>query len=422
MIVRTPCLLAKAKKTADGQSGLTLIEIAIGLIVLGVLLAPFLDIYRLQQISEDKTKTFDSVNSASAAIRNYALKNGALPTPAMLEEPTGLPPTYLKPGIAVEPADLPSSCTSVPPVATNGVFCVKGSRDTDADADTVVDSVLIGAVPYATLGLSESMSLDKEGHKLTYAVSRYMTDPTKFKDTRGVLRVNNQNGTYITGTNSTSASPLFLIVSHGTNGKGAYSKGGSLVTACEESSEADLENCDMDFIFAGLQTLDKDGVTLLPKIFQGFNLNETDSTKFYDDIISFTSSTADRLWTARQENLFLTAGGKVGIGTADGETPKNQLHVSGNVKAKDMVTNQVCDGGSLNCFTVKNIVTSAPTATQTLLCPTSRGLRRVAGNATKATLADRQCDTYTQLPSDVLSTPCPNGIKGINSDGDIQCK
>lgn len=204
------------------QNGFTLIEMAIVLMIVGVLLGGMLVPLSAQMEQRNRSDTQKAMSDIKEAIIGYALANGQLPCPAVPTIPTG----QANAGIArVQP------CT--------------GANSS-------------GVVPWATLGVSET---DAWGNRYTYRVDSNFTDTlgTTFgKDQNGntcIPSITPANATFAlcsTGTlNVLSASPAgatiagsvpVVIISHGKNGAGAYNTQGSPIPSGSNTDEK--ENSD----------------------------------------------------------------------------------------------------------------------------------------------------------------------------------
>jgi type II secretory pathway pseudopilin PulG len=121
--------------------------------------------------------------------------------------------------------------------------------------------VLIGAVPTKILGLPDTAGEDQWGNKLTYVVTKTYTNSFTF-------------ATPVTAgaTVNTETNQGYVILSHGADGKGAYTaKKGIVGKACASTSGegADLVNCDADATF------------------KAAGMNTTPGEDFFDDIVTY---------------------------------------------------------------------------------------------------------------------------------------
>ncbi len=129
-------LIAPMKATL--QNGFTLVEMAVVLMIVGLLLSGMLVPLSAQMDQKNNADTQKSLSEIKEAIIGYALANGQLPCPADPTAVTGVTPTA---GIARTPP-----CT--------------GTNST-------------GVVPWTTLGVSET---DAWGNRFTYRVTPEFAD------------------------------------------------------------------------------------------------------------------------------------------------------------------------------------------------------------------------------------------------------
>ena len=151
-------------------------------------------------------------------------------------------------------------------------YCRVSGRD--ADGDSADDGVLIGNIPYVTLGVPYNEALDGWKHRFTYAVTETMTDSATFIPTRGAIMVWKADGSTPLSFGdpaNPNANPKhqngqgtahFVYFSHGENGRGSYSIEGirigencdnGVFTAAEVAAAGkdynEIENCDNDYEF-----------------------------------------------------------------------------------------------------------------------------------------------------------------------------
>ena len=138
---------AKRRSGRSGQAGFTLIELAIVMVVAGLLLVPLLRMAGSAVISTRLKQTQSVLETASDALIAFAaLNNGCLPFAA--DDEGGLPDT-----------DDSGAAGSSPDV---------GNRGTG-------DDVNVGDLPWADLGLTNSF-LDGDGLRIQYYVATPYTD------------------------------------------------------------------------------------------------------------------------------------------------------------------------------------------------------------------------------------------------------
>jgi len=206
-------------------AGFTLIEIAIVLVVIGVIMAGSL--VGLKPVVENgRTSTTTSkLKRVELALQAYVMQNGCLPCPA---DGTLASDTDLNAGWSHSDTDYygPNGPSSRPCTAPGGSACNQNGGGGAAAHP-------VGVVPWKTLGLRESDILDAWNSRISYAVdssltvtvngSMYRTTPTSYP--AGTLSVTNYNATQ---TQTTAAA--YVLVSHGRDRAGAFAANGSLQT------------------------------------------------------------------------------------------------------------------------------------------------------------------------------------------------
>lgn len=204
------------------HKGFTLVEMAIVLLIVGLLLGGLLPTISSQMEQQQRNETRKQIDEIKGALIGFTIANGRLPCPADPVIATG------QPGAGAERT----------PPCTN-------SNST-------------GVLPWATLGVNET---DAWGNRYTYRVS------SDFADALGTTFGKDQNGNDCIpsptpmnasfalcsvgtldvrsaasgGTNIATNVPA-VIISHGKNSAGAYTQQGTQLSASSNADE--LENSD----------------------------------------------------------------------------------------------------------------------------------------------------------------------------------
>ena len=195
---------------APRAAGFTLAEMAIVLLVVGLLLSSMLSTVSTQLDARNSRDMQTRMDQIKDALIGYAQVNGRLPCPADGTVPSGAAAAGLE-------------------VPVNGSSCTNPNG--------------FGVLPWATLGVGET---DVWGRRYGYKVSSVFSDavaqatygcapvPTPTQSSfglcsQGTLTVSTRTSTNKTGT-SVSNVPV-VIVSYGKNGYGAYTSGGTQFTA-----------------------------------------------------------------------------------------------------------------------------------------------------------------------------------------------
>ena len=325
------------------NEGFSLIELAILLVVIALIGGSMLqsyDVWYQAKISGDNGSRQTLISNALSL---FFTEYGRLPCPAD-------PALSANAASAGYEVCLGSFGTAPPTTMCSGKVCrVLGQRDTAADPDTSMDPVLIGSIPYAALGLTALDGVDGWGDKFTYAVSEYMTNTDTTKAPACTTCVYNDAWSAITmkalslnpdGTEQ-GIFPLnpglgkfpMVVLSHGKDGKGAYSYDGLLNVACTAGAR-DTENCNGDSIFLAT----------------GPGLYSTvPGPNFFDDPIVFYTirHDSDKWMTASGGSMQNKTSGRVGI---NNPAPSSTLDVGGNVNLDDGWIQNYCSDVSGNCF------------------------------------------------------------------------
>jgi prepilin-type N-terminal cleavage/methylation domain-containing protein len=216
--------------------GFTLVEMAVVLVIIGLMLGAVLGVGNAQiqqaRISSTKTKQ----EAIKVALINYITRNNRLPCPAI---------ATLAPGIAgygLEAAT-PGTCTGA---TANG-------------------NVVIGIVPWSSLGVTDENATDGYYNRYTYQVALAATNTNlqTISGLKGAISIhtgtpvamgppivgNQSNDCTPAGGNYNPCSAVAIIVSHGINGAGAYSIEGVQKALPAVGATDELENIDNDSRF-----------------------------------------------------------------------------------------------------------------------------------------------------------------------------
>lgn len=206
--------------------GFTLIEMAIVLMIIGLLLGGLLVPLSAQMDQRNRNDTEKAMSDIKEAIIGFALANGRLPCPATANIATG---------------------------STNA-----GIESTSGTGASLVCNNASGVIPWATLGVNET---DAWGNRYTYRVTPAFADgigsstyggctpnPLPTLATFGLCSVGNLNVlSAATGTNIAASVPA-VIVSHGKNGAGAWTPQGNQIAVSSNPDEADNSNGGNTFV------------------------------------------------------------------------------------------------------------------------------------------------------------------------------
>lgn len=181
--------------------GFTLVEMAIVLMIVGLLLGGMLVPLSAQMEQRNVTETRKTLDEIQQALIGYAIVNGSLPHPAK-------------------------------PTLVTGV---------DPNAGLVENTLTTGVIPWATLGTSET---DAWGRRFTYSVTGTFTTAFTLTSNGNLTVLSAATG----GSNVATSIPA-VIVSHGKNGYGAYTpNGGPPLSTSPDADEADNSDGDLNFV------------------------------------------------------------------------------------------------------------------------------------------------------------------------------
>ena len=235
--------------------GFTLIEVAIVLVVIGLLLsggllavAPVLESARLAE-------TQDKMDIVEDALVLYAIRNNCLPCPADA--------TDIGSGTAGQASQNPG---------TGATYTTGCATVTTGTCDTTGAAAI---VPWVNLGLSQGDVTDGFGNMLGYHIrptdtvvyrtgtsgGQLVRSGTTYQE--GSLDVNDIDGLDVT------ALAAYVLVSYGTDGSLAYAQSGSQRAATANTAPDQVENTDGDEFF--IQGITEQSLT----------------GDYYDDILRF---------------------------------------------------------------------------------------------------------------------------------------
>lgn len=214
--------------------GFTLIEMAVVVFIFGLLASAATAVVGSLIVSTREKATRTKQEAIKTALSTFLARNNRLPCPAISTVPTGAATNGVE-------AATPGTCVGV---VTSGA---------------VPNIVKTGAIPWVALGLPEEATLDGFGNRFTYQVmatatnltaatvpgmlgtiSLHSAGPGVLPPAVGADQINNcTTGTY------NPCGAVAVIVSHGSNGYGAFNSSGQqvpglgVVTATDEPANAD---------------------------------------------------------------------------------------------------------------------------------------------------------------------------------------
>jgi hypothetical protein len=401
-----PVTIAYLKK-----NGFTIIEMAVIIIVVGLLMAAFFSLYDVYKKHEQNQGTWDKLDTIRQALGEYQFYTGHYPCPAGL----ALGPGDSFYGDAICPAVAPApGALSSGGCSSQGICRYDSSLARQYTVPGTTDTVLVGAVPINELlskvqqtKISASEITDSWGDKIVYMVTESQTTGA-FNSNHGVVEIVDENGRDIL---DPVDSAHFALMSYGRDGEGAYTVSGKLAAPCD-SSKAEGKNCQI----------------LSSKLVSGL-FSSTPGADYFDDFVMFGMASASALWvdsSASPGSAYNTNANNVGLGT---NLPKNTYDVAGalgnasaavnphnnNIKA---LTSELCDAAGNNCYDV-NIIAGDVLPT----CPAGQALTGIGRNSARAINPDAVEAECASVSLGTLNGTCATGeyLNGFSSVHGLYC-
>ncbi len=198
------------------KNGFSLVEMSVVLVVIGLITGMGVSAAIDSLESTRRVATETKLDVIESALFNFRKNYGRLPCPADSALATD------NANYGVEAANL-GTCTGGTPAATHVTPTLAIPDSTESSA------VPSGALPVRTLGLPDEFMYDSWGGKFMYEVTPAMTMDNAFSNMQlsdnCAITIKDQadSGTF-------TMKPVYALVSHGKNGIGAYSKGGTRQT------------------------------------------------------------------------------------------------------------------------------------------------------------------------------------------------
>lgn len=231
-----------SKSRSNRENGFTLIEIAIGLVIVGMLMGGALEIARVHAVQKTYKATRSNIEEINKSISLYLARFGQLPCPAPVTA-TQDDKEYGKGGNCEE---LLSTSMS-----TSDDYIITQGRQGE--------KVIIGKVPFRDLSLVQTFTRDGWNRDLYYAVSGGLTDTDTYSQYGGVIDAVDSHDVSLTHEDT---GVQYVLYSTGSDAAPPGSK------ECIPD-RADTENCNGDGTFRYAPTALGPG------------------ENYYDDIISY---------------------------------------------------------------------------------------------------------------------------------------
>lgn len=395
------------------QAGYSLIQIAIGMVVLGIFIAAAGRSYVIYTKNEQIMTTQQRVQEMVTAIQGYRQLYGRYPCPARMDV-NSADPSYGHESDCTDDSISVGDCVLGLCIETaidgTNYTVTNGTNITTADrAAALADRrVRLGAIPFRLLQIDEKKTYDSYGNRLLYAMTESMADEGAFRELNGAIHVVNAQGESLI---DPPGSVPFLIVSPGPNQLGAYSFNGSQISECPDTV-LDGENCRN---FDPLAVITPPTLANPPlSIFVSDYRMDITAANSFDDIIEYFADSSNPLWKrtpANIENIEALVQQSVGIDAmaqpADAlEIPQGSINYDHDNNAGSATINQrgglrvvnptntvqarlICDLNGANCFDPRRL---GGTVAQGMSCPPNQYMIGIEGGGTngQARCADVQ--------------------------------
>lgn len=212
------------------SNGFTLIEMAVVLILIGLVMGITIAGSKAAIESHQRSSTKDKLDVIRVTLINHIARTRRLPCPASPNSTTGVEATWSAP--APLPALQLGTCAGLTPFGRT----------------------YAGILPWSTLGMSPDMVNDPWSHRITYVVSQVALVPDGYRRP-GTITVHS-TAPIILGAppagNQINVGNLaiVLLVSHGRNGYGAWGPGGAVMAAAPGALERENRPVNTAFVLA----------------------------------------------------------------------------------------------------------------------------------------------------------------------------
>lgn len=420
--------LKKMNCTSKKDMGFTLVELSLVIIIFGIVTIPLLQMYGRYVEDVRRTKTIARVEVAMTQLKLYKSASSSAPCPADRSLSMDNANYGLEDCAAANLLPASGGCN-----ATGGICRWPGAR-TIAGNTAAQDTVIVGAIPFRTIDAANGGKigveggLDGWGNKLDYAVSASATSMfggrtalqagQDFKI--GVIRAIDEN---LNPTAGILNDGLFVVLSHGKTGAGAFNVGGGLVAPCDITTR-DGENCDNNATFM-----------------KAIGNSDGNSPAFYDDYAYFFKDQSGELWSyvynpktaSSTGDIYKLNLANVGVNTG-ATTPAQALTINGGIKAPTVLTDNYCSSTGTNCLPVRymsdQLTTTMPASTTSIPDPyngTSKTWTNecASGVANAVNNGQIQCTSKItiSIPPGGAGATCPTGyyMNGVLTNGCISC-
>lgn len=410
------------RKAVSGKQGFTLIEMAVVVLIIGILTAAFAQVYAQRVAFLRANETARDVRDAVSAISAFRTLNGRYPCPASLT----LTPDSPDYGRETDCANENLTAGQCGPNGTlpEGVCAQLSQRSVQFSSGGAVLNqpvrVRIGALPFRQLNIPESKAVDGYGNRITYVVTERLAVSDRFDVSAGGLSIVDQSNQ---STVIPASSGHFMIFSHGENGNGAFSKDGVLRDCGAGATNGEGTNCTVTCATAadGTPSCTVNNIAL----YRAAPRNEGGANGNFDDIVDYFSEDQIPVWQLSRTdptNIHQRPPGNIGINAPGDFEVAQRAFVGGGLNARNdtatgvtegrVMSGEVCGADGILCFPVTKLsgtIDAAAENDRSLHC-TVPGEFMVGVRNGQAVCEPRQvrCDPGQYM-------------LGINPDGTLMC-
>ena len=393
----------------NNRNGFTLVEIAIVIIIVGILMIPLVQLYAQYKSQKEANITLEHMENVQGLITNFYLLNQRYPCPADPSLPRDHPLYGREINATCDPVLLGTSVALGTCAMGGGVCYVRGERDVDSVAGN--DPVVIGGLPIITLrefmdsNVAVAWTIDGWGSQLVYGVTQNQAVDGRFVHGNGVIRGENEFNDPTAGINNDAD---YVLLSRGPNRVAGLGEEGQEFAPCGTMlSGIENENCDLDAIF----------VKSLRSTAQGSN--------YYDDYVVFGKVKNFGLWGSMPDKVNIQ-NLNTGYVAVNKDVPDHMLDVSGTIATDNNVrTNLICTkpapgdtfDADRHCFNIQQILDS------NVACP-GQAIGSINDLSNSNTGPKYNCKTlvFHTLKPNQTCTGFNEWIVGFTSAGDIICE
>ena len=370
----------------NAQSGITLIDMAIFLLVAGLIIGPLLKWYQTWRYQNALDVTNANIAAIDTAIANFYFENNRYPCPA-----------------------------DITLLATNPNYGV--------EVACAAAGVIHGGVPFKALKISAAVTIDAWADRLNYAVSGAQTAPGGAGAIyiQGIQPINPalppdpatnpcNFAVGIGGIVNITPTANYVIFSSGPSGVGARTAGGSAAPqACPAvGATREANNCNAG---AGLVATPYTNSICVGSASIGAN--------FYDDLLFYRATVPTKIWNANtvDPNSIVTTA-PIGINNNNPGAGLS-VDVKGNILDAKTGADSVCDSNRGNCFNpapLAQAVTVGAAPPVSMDCSTSKTTWMTGIKSGKAA-----CPDPGYKPSAANTCPAGQYACGFDAAGVIKC-